>query len=86
MQKYKNDSVHIKFMELSITWYPAPLPYNLQNLQGQILGFHYLILTLIDHEIALKILEFVFNSIEKVKPGFLLSSMCVFSETNRTKS
>ena len=40
----------------------------------------------INHEITLKILEFVLNSIEKVKPGFLLSSMCIFSESNGTKS
>ena len=40
----------------------------------------------INHEITLKILEFVLNSIEKVKPGFLLSSMCRFSELNGTKS
>ena len=38
------------------------------------------------HEIPLKILEFVLNAIEKVKPGFLLSLMCIFSESNRTKS
>ena len=42
--------------------------------------------TKLDHEIILKILEFVLNSIEKVKPGFLLSSMCIFSESNETKS
>ena len=32
----------------------------------------------IDHEITLIILEFILNSIEQVKPGFLLSSMCMF--------
>ena len=32
----------------------------------------------IDHEITLKILEFVPNLIEKVKPSFLLSSMCMY--------
>ena len=40
----------------------------------------------IDHEIKLKILEFILNSLKKVKPGFLLSSMCIFPETNGTKS
>ena len=40
----------------------------------------------IDHEINLKILEFILNSLKKVKPGFLLSSMCIFPETNGTKS
>ena len=40
----------------------------------------------LDHDITLKILEFVLNSIEKVKPGFLISSMCIFSESNGTKS
>ena len=40
----------------------------------------------IDHEITLKIFEVVLNSIEKVKPGFSLSSMCIFSESNGTKS
>ena len=39
----------------------------------------------LDHEIALKILEFILNSIEKVKPAFLLSSMDMFPEPNRTK-
>ena len=44
-------------------------------------------LLLIDHEITLKILEFILNSIEKVKPVFfLLSSICMFSELNGTKS
>ena len=33
-----------------------------------------------------KILEFVFNSIEKVKPVFLPFSMCIFFESNGTKS
>ena len=40
----------------------------------------------IDHEIRVKILEFIINSIEKVKPGFLLSSACMFSELNEAKS
>ena len=40
----------------------------------------------IDHDITLKILEFVLNSTEKVKHGVLLSSMCIFSESNGTKS
>ena len=39
-----------------------------------------------DHEITLKILEFILNSIEKLKPRFLLSSMCMFPESNGTKS
>ena len=29
-----------------------------------------------DHEIPLKILEFILNSIQKFKSGFLLSSIC----------
>ena len=41
---------------------------------------------LIDHEITLEILEFILNSIVKVKPGFLLSSECMFPESNGTKS
>ena len=40
----------------------------------------------IDHEITLKILEFILNSIEKVKLSFLLSAMYMFSESNGTKS
>ena len=36
----------------------------------------------IDHEITLKILKFILNLKEKVKPGFLLSSMCMFPELN----
>ena len=43
-------------------------------------------LRVLDHEITLKILEFILNLIEKVKPGFLLSSMCMFPEMNGTKS
>ena len=39
-----------------------------------------------DHEFTLKILKFTLNSIEKVKPDFLLSSMGMFPESNRTKS
>ena len=39
----------------------------------------------LDHEVTLKNLEFILNSIEKVKPGFLLSSMCMFPKSNRTK-
>ena len=42
--------------------------------------------TMLDHEITLKILEFILNSIEKVKLGFLLSLMCMFPESNGTKS
>ena len=41
---------------------------------------------LLDHEIALKILEFVFDSKEKVKSVFLLSPLCIFYESNGTKS
>ena len=40
----------------------------------------------IDHEITLKILEFILNLIEKVKPGFSLSPMCMCPEWNTTKS
>ena len=40
----------------------------------------------LDHEITLKILEFIFNLIEKVKPSFSLSSVCMFPESNGTKS
>ena len=40
----------------------------------------------LDHEITLNILEFILNSIEKVKPGFSFSSMCMFPELNETKS
>ena len=39
----------------------------------------------LDHEITLKILEFILNSIDKVKPAFLLSSMGMFPKSNRTK-
>ena len=39
----------------------------------------------LDHEITLKILEFILNSIDKVKPTFLLSSMGMFPKSNRTK-
>ena len=42
-------------------------------------------LSVIDHELTLKILEFILNLIEKVKPVFLLSSMRIFCESNRTK-
>ena len=37
------------------------------------------------HEITLKILEFLLNSIEKLKSGFLLSSICKFPKSNETK-
>ena len=40
----------------------------------------------IDHDITLKNSEFILNSIEKVKPGFLLSSMCRFLKSNGTKA
>ena len=40
---------------------------------------------LLDHDITLKILEFVLNLTEKVKPVFLLSTMYIFSESNGTK-
>ena len=40
----------------------------------------------IDYESTLEILEFILNSIERVKPGFFLSSMCIFCESNGTKS
>ena len=32
-----------------------------------------------------KILEFILNSIERLKHGFLLSSICMFPESNGTK-
>ena len=35
---------------------------------------------MIDHEINLKVLEFILNSIEKVRPGFLISSICMVPE------
>ena len=41
---------------------------------------------LLDHEITLEILVFVLNLTEKVKSVFLLSTMCIFSESNGTKS
>ena len=40
---------------------------------------------IIDHEITLKMLEFIFHSIDKVKSGFLPSSACMFPELNGTK-
>ena len=43
-------------------------------------------LKVIDHEITLKILEFTFNSKEKVESVSLLSSKCMFLELNGTKS
>ena len=39
----------------------------------------------IGHEITLKNLKFILNLIEKVKPGFLLFSMCLLPESNGTK-
>ena len=39
-----------------------------------------------DHMITLEVLEFVLNMIEKVKTGFLLSTVYTFSELNGTKS
>ena len=40
---------------------------------------------LIDHEITLKVLKLFLNSIEKVKPAFLLFSVYMFPESNWTK-
>ena len=40
----------------------------------------------IDHEITLNISKFILNSIEKVKPGFSFFSMCIFPESNGTKT
>ena len=40
----------------------------------------------IEHEVTLKNQEFILNLIEKVKPGFSLFSMCLFPESNGTKS
>ena len=38
----------------------------------------------IDHEITLKILEFVLNSIEKVKPGFYFPQcVCFLNQTGQ---
>ena len=42
-------------------------------------------ISLINHEITLKILEFILNSIEKVKLGSLFSSMCMLPGSNRKK-
>ena len=39
----------------------------------------------VDHEITLKILELILSSLEKVKPGCLLSLMCMFPELYLTK-
>ena len=44
------------------------------------------IVVTVEHEITLEILKFIFNLIEKVKPGFLFSSVCMFPEKNGTKS
>ena len=41
---------------------------------------------IIDYGITLKILEFVLNLVEKVKPGFSLPSMCIFPESNGAES
>ena len=41
--------------------------------------------SLINHETTLKILEFILSLIEKVNPGFLFSSMCMFPELNGKK-
>ena len=49
----------------------------------QVLFFFYL--DNIDHEITVKNLEFIHNSIEKVKAGFLLSSLFMPSELNGAK-
>ena len=36
-----------------------------------------------DHEIPLKILEFILNLIQKFKSGFLLSSICFLNRTGQ---
>ena len=40
---------------------------------------------IIEYNITLKILEIYLNSIEKAKPGFLLSLMYMFHESNWKK-
>ena len=40
----------------------------------------------VDDEITLKILDFILNLIEKIKPDFLLSTKYMFPESNGTKS
>ena len=40
----------------------------------------------IAHDITLNISEFILNSVEKVKPGLKFSSMCMFSESNGSKT
>ena len=41
---------------------------------------------LLDYEITLKTLEFVLNSLKKVQPDFLYSSMYIFPESNGKNS
>ena len=40
----------------------------------------------LDHEITLKTLKFILSLTDKLKPFFLLSSTCMFPESNGTKS
>ena len=61
---------------------PQRVPFYLISLLHRIRSLS----NTLDHEITLKILGFILNPIEKVKPGFSLSSMCMFAESNWTKS
>ena len=61
---------------------PTKLPFYLSS---QLHLISPLFSHFIDHEITLNILEFILNSIEKAKPGFSFSSMCIFPELNETK-
>ena len=45
LQKHKNDNI-FKFYGPTNHTYPTSLTFNLDNLQGQFMGFHNLILTL----------------------------------------
>ena len=64
-----------KKKENQIKYETVSVVINVQNIV--IYCFHY---TYIDHEINLKIFEFIINSIEKVKSVFLLISICMFPE------
>ena len=69
--------------------------YGFELLVGELCSFHIVLLLVSPMQqeqqeqspllwkITLKILEFVLNSTEKVKPGFLLSLMCVFSQSGQ---
>ena len=68
---YKDVFVNSFFPHIAKLWNSSPVEFFP-------LGY-------VNHELTLKVLEFILNSIEKVKPVFSLSSMCVFPELNRTK-